>query len=143
MSRPPKFRLDWRQAEEARRMRREGLSWNAVARALGLRCAAPCMTLRAAVARAPRPPAGESAPGTREAAVREAERDPVLSRRCAKCGRQNYTLSAQSSGMVVPMAVGFTRLGGRWLCPDCAPRPRPTPEQALWGEAPVTYGPPA
>ena len=24
-----------------------------------------------------------------------------------------------------------------------APRPRPTPEQALWGEAPVTYGPPA
>ena len=124
-------------------MRREGLSWRAVAEALDVRCAQPGVTLRAAVARAPRPPGSPPPPGTREAAVREAERNPVLSRRCAKCGRPNYTVSSQSSGAFIPAAAGFVSLGGRWYCPDCAPRPRrPTHWQQMWGDAPVTYGPP-
>lgn len=145
----PKLRLSAAQAAKARRLRAGGATWRAVAEALDFRSACPCKTLRAALERASRQPAVKSsptfprdaAPSSRAAAEREAERDPALSRRCAGCGRPNYVVWSHGDGFI-PKAVGFVRRGGRWLCPDCAPRPRrQTYWLRTWGEAPDPYGP--
>lgn len=134
-----KYWLSPAMAEWVRDRRRAGATWAELAERLGWPVGNAQQNIEAALARGPDPAQAE-----RNRAEREAERDPALSRRCAKCGRPNYTLVRLHGGIeYVAHAVGFVSLGGRWLCPDCAPRPRPTPEQALWGEAPVTYGPPA
>jgi hypothetical protein len=145
MSRRIVYSLDWRQAEEVRRRRRAGETWRSIADWLGWSGGNASQNVPAALSRAPEPPGGgddaDSFYLRREAAVALAEADPVLSRRCAKCGRPNYDLRHAGGGGYAPVPVGFVRIGGRWLCPGCAPRrPKPTHGQRLWGESPDAYG---
>lgn len=123
--RPPKYVLDWRQADEVRRRRRAGETWRSIAERMGWRCMNPRQNIESALRRAPKPP-GAGMHGasrlSREAAERLAEADPILSRRCAVCGKPNYRLVKNGEGLFETVAVGFTRLGGRWHCPDCAPK---------------------
>lgn len=66
----------------------------------------------------------------RRLADAEARANPVTGRRCAACGRYNYALSYLGNSWraggygpeYVPVPVGFVFLGGRWLCPGCAPK---------------------
>ncbi len=141
MGRRALFALDLRQAEEVRRRRRAGETWRSIADALGWSCPKPSTYIKNALGRAPNP----TAVGgylSRAEATRLAEADPSLSRRCAKCGRPNYDLRHAGGGGYDAVPVGFVRRGGRWLCPDCAPKRRgPTRWQRLWGYPPEAYGP--
>lgn len=116
------------EAEEVRRVVRER-GWRAAARALGWPESNAKQNVSGALRRAPEPPPPPP-PSPEEAAraeaVRRAEADPVLGRRCAKCGAPNYTLVKDHDRGFAAMPVGFARLGGRWLCPKCEPRIRPT-----------------
>ena len=142
MSRRIVYRLDWRQAEEVRRRRRAGETWTSIAEWLGWSAHRAAHNVRGALARAPKAPQNSADTGLlrREAAAARAEADPVLARRCATCGHPNYRLRRLTKDGWDALAVGFVRLGGRWLCPDCAPRPKPpTDFQREYGAHPDAY----
>ena len=130
-----KYWLSPAMAEWVRRKRRDGATWAELAERLGWPLGNAHAIIEAALARGPDPARAE-----RDRAEREAERNPVLSRRCAKCSRPNYALvRAKEGGRATyeAQAVGFVSLGGRWLCPDCAPRRRR--REVPFGEAPEAY----
>ena len=134
------YSLDWRQAEEVRSRRRAGETWRSIAERLGWRCMNAQQNIESALRRAPKPPADGGCGFRREAAVAMAEADPVLSRRCARCGVPNYRLRKISENRFEAVAVGFVRIGGRWHCPDCAPHPKPpTDFQKEFGAPVDTY----
>ena len=117
-----KYWLSPAMAEWVRRKRRDGATWAELAERLGWPLGNAHATIEAALARGPDPAQAE-----RNRAEEEAERDPALSRRCAKCGRPNYRIVKVHTGnfsAYAPYAVGFQLVGGRWLCQDCAPRRR-------------------
>ena len=127
----------WQEAEEVRRIVRER-GWAAAARRLGWPESNARQNIAGALRRAPAPPPPSPDEEARARAVREAEEDPVLSRRCAKCGRKGYRINRGFSGtkrnggktvQFAPAPVPMTLLGGRWLCDDCVPhRRRPSRE---------------
>ena len=145
MSRRVKYWISPAMAEWVRRRRAEGATWREIGERLGFPPGNVAERVRAAMERAGRV---DEARTSREEARREAEADPCLSRRCAKCGRPNYRLVRNGSKTgaarsYTARAVGFTRLGGRWLCPLCAPGRRREPRPGAWelAEAPECYGP--
>ena len=118
MGRKPRFWLSPAMAEWVRRKRAEGTPWREIAERLRWPADNARQNIERALERGPDPAQAE-----RNRAEEEAERDPALSRRCAKCGRPNYRIVKTHTEWTTD-AVGFQLVGGRWLCPDCAPRRR-------------------
>lgn len=144
--RPTYVIATWEEAEEVRRAVRER-GWAAAARRLGWPESNARQNIAGALRRAPEPPPPTPEEAAREAAVRRAEEDPVLGRRCAKCGAKGYRVAAHhfiKGGAEYREyhadAVPMTRLGGRWLCDRCVPRRRRAPEGVCAAFA-EPYGP--
>ena len=132
--------LDPRQAEEVRRRRRAGETWRSIADAFGWSCSHPAQYIKNALRRRAPNPAAVGGYLSRAEATRLAEADPSLSRRCAKCGRPNHKIVSSGGDGYDAVPVGFVRRGGRWLCEECAPKPKPpTDFQGDWGESADTY----
>lgn len=109
-----------------RRLRDGGATWTEIAERLHWPLGNAQQNIEGALARA-----DEEAEATdaRSRAEAEAERDPILSRRCAKCGAPAYTLVKDHAEGYFAAPVAFVRLGGRWLCGKCAPRRPKAPER--------------
>ena len=57
----------------------------------------------------------------RLATIRRADEDRILGRACSVCGRRNFTL-VRERDLTLAEPIGFVSSGGRWYCPECAPR---------------------
>lgn len=120
-----RYRLSVGMAAWVRRLRAGGATWPDIAERLGWPIGNAQQNIEGALERAD---AEAGAADARSRAEAEAERDPILSRRCAECGAPAYTLVKDHAEGYFADPVAFVLLGGRWLCPECAPRRRRAPD---------------